>query len=97
MHGDVISPELALVDPATAAAHRARLPAVVLDSAIELARVQRALGAPAATRPGAVEIPFALPVWLAATTYVVVKVALAVLFAVALVGSVALVGTVLPL
>jgi len=91
MDGYVISPELALVDPAAAAAHRARLPAIVLDSAIATARAARR-----SRKPSRIEVAFGLPVWLAAATYVVVKVALTVLLAMLLVGSVALASTLVP-
>ena len=96
MDGHVISPELALVDPAAAAAHRASLPAVVLDSAIATALAARLHPSAAAVAPRRVEDSIAFPVWLAAGTYVIVKVAVAVVTAVLLVGFVALAATILP-
>ena len=91
-----MSPELALVDPVAAAAHRSALPRVVLDSAIVAARTARPRVVPAPAAPGRIQVSFAVPVWVAVASYVVLKVTVAVLVAMALVGSIALAGTVVP-
>jgi hypothetical protein len=87
MVDDIISPELALVDPVAAAAHRLTLPVVIVDSALRA----RTATAAASVRSHRVSGSPAIRVWLAVTIYVAIKVAGAVALAIAFIGFVVLV------